>query len=75
MEQAIKIKTVEEAIKFLQEAADINVEIITAKYRIFDEDFDDFVKDDKSLIVYAQEQQENMEADQWNTIKLTASAT
>lgn len=56
-----KIKTVEEAIKFLEERAGINVEEVEYKWRIWDNDFDDSCKEDKDLIEYANEQMEAIE--------------
>ena len=49
----MKIKTVAEAIKFLSEVANISVEIVKYKYRVFDEDFNTPVKTDEDLINYA----------------------
>jgi len=54
----IKIKTKEEAIEFLEEEANINVEIVDYKYRVSDNDFEDTIKDTKELIEYANEQAE-----------------
>jgi len=56
-----KIKDINEAIKFLQEKAGINVEEIEYKWRIWDNDFDFNCKDDKELIDYANEQMEAIE--------------
>ena len=54
----MEIKTIDEAIEFLQTKAGINVEIMTAKYRVSDFDMDSYIEDDKQLIEYAKEQQE-----------------
>ena len=56
-----KIKDVDEAIKFLFEKANINVEVVNYKYRVYDNDFDSPIKDDKELIDYANEQKEALE--------------
>ena len=57
-----EIKTKEDAIKFLEEDINISVDDISKyKYKIYDEDFCDFVKDDKELIDYAIEQMEAIE--------------
>ena len=57
-----EIKTKEDAIKFLEEEINISVEDISKyKYKIYDEDFCDFIKDDKELIDYANEQMEAIE--------------
>lgn len=56
-----KIKDVDEAIKFLQEQAGIDVEEINAKYKVSDTDFINYIKDDKELIEYANEQKEAIE--------------
>ena len=53
-----KIKTVEEAIDFLENKAGINVDENTHKWTIWDIDFRDYCKDDKELIDYANEQME-----------------
>lgn len=58
-----KITNVDEAIEFLGKKAGINVEEVTHKWRIWDNDFDSSCKDDKELIEYAKEQQEAIEVD------------
>lgn len=56
----MKIKDIKTAIKFLEEEAGINVEVITHKYEVFDSDFNGRIKTDEELIDYANEQMENM---------------
>lgn len=55
------ITTTEQAIDFLEKKAGISVKDVSSyKYKVFDEDFTDFIKTDKELIEYAKEQQEAM---------------
>jgi len=58
----MEIKTIEEAIKYLEEKAGINVmERNKAKWDVWDDDFDDVINTDEDLIDYANEQKEAIE--------------
>jgi len=57
-----KITNVTEAIIFLEKEVGISVEEVpNYKYRIFDKDIDNYIKDDEDLIEYANEQKEAIE--------------
>ena len=54
------IETIEEAIEFLETKLNISVEDYSkVKWKVYDEDFTDFVDSDNDLIDYANEQQDN----------------
>ena len=56
-----EMKTVKRAIEFLTKKANSSVDVLHYKYRVFDEDFSVFLKTDKELINYANEQKEAIE--------------
>ena len=57
-----EIKTIEDAIFFLVNQSQISVELRNKdKWRVFDEDMNFSIKDDKGLIEYANEQKEALE--------------
>ena len=59
-----QIKTIEEAIRFLEEQAQINVKLRNKdKWQISDNDINMSIKDDNALIDYANEQKEALEED------------
>ena len=56
-----EIKTINQAVEFL-ETIGIDVDDVSHyKYKVYDNDFSDFVETDKDLIDYANEQQEALE--------------
>lgn len=57
----MKIKNINDAIKFLTEKANIDVEVVDYKYRVSDNDFNCSINDDDELIDYANEQKEAIE--------------
>jgi hypothetical protein len=58
-----KLKTVEEAVEFLEKKAGINVAVNHKfyKYNIWDLDINEQIETDKDLIDYANEQKEALE--------------
>lgn len=59
-----KITDINEAIKYLREMVNVNVEDISdLKYNIWDEDMNFYCDSDKTLIDYANEQKEAIEDD------------
>jgi len=68
-----EIKNVDEAIAFLEDKAGISVAIVDYKYRVFDNDFDEPITDDKELIEYANEQMEAIGEDEEDELKEVVS--
>lgn len=64
MKSGCKIKSVNEAIKYLKEIAGIRVvNIKVYKYKVLDEDFECYMRTNKELIDYANEQKEAIQND------------
>ena len=61
-----KIKTIKEAIKFLEDVVGINVGVnsIFYKYTIWDDEINEDIETDKDLIDYANELKEGLKEDE-----------